>query len=172
MIQKFYSSYIVVSFLVLCYALFHYFTKEGIEQLLFVIIGFLSFVTALSFLLLPTETKSRLPIVFYSTAFLLVIISVIAFNEPLIVLSYWKGIIALSLLHFIGILTLKFYTKKGKFWQYILIFNTLFFAGMLLGIVFNIHSMLYFTTVGGFFLAGSIGMILNLLHKIKTNLSH
>lgn len=167
MIQKFYSSYIVISFLALCYALFHYFTKEGIEQLLFVIIGFLTFVTALSFLLLPTESKSKFTFVFYCSAFLLVIISVFAYNDPLIVLSYWKGIIALSLFHFIGILTYKFFTKKGKFWQYILIFNTLFYLGMLSGIFFNIHLMVYFSTIGGFFLVGSICMILNLLFNIK-----
>jgi|694.fasta_scaffold133443_2 hypothetical protein len=172
MLKKIFSSYIVLSVLALCYALFSYFTKEGIEQLLFVIIGFLSFVAALSFLLLPLETPSKSYVVFYSSALLLILISIIALKNPIVVLTYWKGIIVLSLFHFLGILTLKFLFKKGKFWQYILIFNSLFFVGMLIAIFFNIHTMLYFTTVGGFFLAGSLCVILNLLHKIKVNIKH
>lgn len=172
MLKKIFSSYIVLSVLVFCYALFSYFTKEGIEQLLFVIIGFLSFVAALSFLLLPLENPSKSFFVFYSSALLLILISIVALNYPTIVLTYWKGIIALSMFHFLGILTLKFLIKKGKFWQYILIFNSLFFVGMLIAIIFNVHTVLYFTTIGGFFLAGSLCVILNLLHKIKVNIKH
>lgn len=172
MLKKIFSSYIVLSVLVLCYALFSYFTKEGIEQLLFVIIGFLSFVAALSFLLLPLETPSKSYVLFYSTAFFLILISILALNNPIIILTYWKGIIVLSLFHFVGIITLKFLFNKGKFWQYILIFNSLFFVGMSFGIFFSVHTMLYFTTVGGFFLVGSLCMIMNLLHKIKVNIKH
>jgi len=123
MLKKIFSSYIVLSVLALCYALFSYFTKEGIEQLLFVIIGFLSFVAALSFLLLPLETPSKSYVVFYSSALLLILISIVALNNPIIVLTYWKGIIVLSLFHFLGITDIFTSVKVKSYNSFISLFD-------------------------------------------------
>lgn len=154
------------------YALYSYFIKEGIEQLLVVFVSFLSVVTAVSFLLIPTVTPIRIRIIFYTTAILLVFTSLLAVLNPIFILSFWKFVILMSLFHFVGILVVKFQLEKGKFWQYILIFNSLFYLGMFIGIVTNINSTLYFTTVGSFFLAASISIVVNLLLKIKSHFNH
>jgi hypothetical protein len=169
MINKFLPTLIVFSLLLVCYSLFAYFTKEGIQELLFVIVSLLSFVAIISFTLLPKDLSSKLQYLFYLTAFLLILTSVISANNPLFIFNYWKGIIVLSLIHFLGIIFVKFVLRKGKFWKLILFFNSLFFLGMLIGILFNIHEANYFSTIGGLFLAGSFCVQLNLLHKIKVN---